>query len=281
MMRLGNLHMEVEALRNKTEQNRQMAKEAKAQADNATQLASSLEQVSPVFGEKLVFELLFWMILCQNIWKEANVVNCTRIFLHLFKWNQINSDVLQSFNDTDKLYRELQTKVESLGGESGDLNSINQRAKDIQKEAEYLLEKVKNGTKELESEYMKLRSVMRILLQLSMIFLQGNPSAIGWCNNTTESTTTQSKMRCRQPQCSEWIKKGSQFQLMYCMTVRRSEQCHQSGHTVSVLIFCSQCTSATSVFRSCCSSQVSIWNLSRPSRLSHSGCCYRTWYKIL
>lgn len=49
MMRLGNLHLEVEALRNKTEQNRQMAKEAKAQADNATQLASSLEQVSSVY----------------------------------------------------------------------------------------------------------------------------------------------------------------------------------------------------------------------------------------
>lgn len=46
MMRLQNLLMEVEALRNKTEQNRQMAKDAKAQADNATQLASSLEKVS-------------------------------------------------------------------------------------------------------------------------------------------------------------------------------------------------------------------------------------------
>lgn len=45
-------------------------------------------------------------------------------------------------------------KVESLGGESGDLNSINQKAKEIQKEAEYLLEKVKNGTEELQSESM-------------------------------------------------------------------------------------------------------------------------------
>lgn len=46
MMRLNNLSMEVEALRNKTELNRQMAKDAVALANNATQVASSLEQVS-------------------------------------------------------------------------------------------------------------------------------------------------------------------------------------------------------------------------------------------
>lgn len=52
MMRLNNLSLAVEALRNKTEQNRQMAKDAKAQADNATDLASSLEQVC---GPQVVF----------------------------------------------------------------------------------------------------------------------------------------------------------------------------------------------------------------------------------
>lgn len=46
MMRLVNLSAEVEALRNKTKQNRRMAKEATAQAANATQLVSSLQQVS-------------------------------------------------------------------------------------------------------------------------------------------------------------------------------------------------------------------------------------------
>lgn len=46
MMRLVNLSAAVEALKNKTEQNRQMAKEAMEQAANATQLASSLQQVS-------------------------------------------------------------------------------------------------------------------------------------------------------------------------------------------------------------------------------------------
>lgn len=45
MMRLNNLSMEVEALRNKTEQNRQMAKDANALANNATNLATSLKQV--------------------------------------------------------------------------------------------------------------------------------------------------------------------------------------------------------------------------------------------
>lgn len=46
MMRLSNLSMGVEALKNKTEQNRQMAKEAEAQAKNATELATSLKEVS-------------------------------------------------------------------------------------------------------------------------------------------------------------------------------------------------------------------------------------------
>lgn len=46
MMRLNNLSVGVDALRNKTEQNKQMAKEAKALANNATRLASSLQRVS-------------------------------------------------------------------------------------------------------------------------------------------------------------------------------------------------------------------------------------------
>lgn len=56
MMRLMNLSKEVEALKNKTEQNRQMAIEAKALADNATDLTSSLEQVRLLveFGPNLL-----------------------------------------------------------------------------------------------------------------------------------------------------------------------------------------------------------------------------------
>lgn len=46
MMRLNNLSAGVEALKNKTEQNREMAKDAKALANNATNLASSVEHVS-------------------------------------------------------------------------------------------------------------------------------------------------------------------------------------------------------------------------------------------
>lgn len=64
MMRLNNLSAEVEALRNKTEQNRQMAKDAKALANNATHLASSLEQVGCVCASLLKQYVMF---LSQNV----------------------------------------------------------------------------------------------------------------------------------------------------------------------------------------------------------------------
>lgn len=47
-------------------------------------------------------------------------------------------------------------KVDSLGGESGGLNSINSKVKDIQKEAEDLLNKASQGIEQLRSEYTKL-----------------------------------------------------------------------------------------------------------------------------
>lgn len=46
MMRLSNLSVGVEALRNKTEMNRQMAKDALDLANNATHQASSLGKVN-------------------------------------------------------------------------------------------------------------------------------------------------------------------------------------------------------------------------------------------
>uniref|UniRef100_A0A667ZMI4 Laminin, beta 2-like n=1 Tax=Myripristis murdjan TaxID=586833 RepID=A0A667ZMI4_9TELE len=96
MMRLANLSMGVDALRNKTEQNREMAKDAKALANNATHLR---------------------------------------------------------MNETEERYRELQKKVESLGGESGGLDSVNERAKNMKKEAEDLLNKANKGIEQLKSEY--------------------------------------------------------------------------------------------------------------------------------
>lgn len=51
-------------------------------------------------------------------------------------------------------------KVDSLDGVSGDLNSINQKAKDMKKEAEDLLSKATKGIEQLRSEYMKLLSVL-------------------------------------------------------------------------------------------------------------------------
>uniref|UniRef100_A0A3P8UUK8 Laminin, beta 2-like n=1 Tax=Cynoglossus semilaevis TaxID=244447 RepID=A0A3P8UUK8_CYNSE len=53
---------------------------------------------------------------------------------------------------TEKQYQELQTKVNSLGGESGGLDSIHQRAMEIKKEADELLNKATNGIKQLELE---------------------------------------------------------------------------------------------------------------------------------
>lgn len=55
-------------------------------------------------------------------------------------------------------------KVDSLG-DSGDLNSINQKAKDIKKEAEDLLNKASKGIEQLRSEYMKLLSVFNLFIR--------------------------------------------------------------------------------------------------------------------
>lgn len=99
MMRLTNLSKGVEALKNKTEMNRQMAKDAVNLANNATHQASTLER---------------------------------------------------RLNETEKRYRELQLKMESLGGDSGNLNSIHQKVKDMKKDAEDLLSKAKNGIQDLD-----------------------------------------------------------------------------------------------------------------------------------
>lgn len=45
MMKMANLSEALEPLKNKTKQNRQMAREAKAKSDNATQAADGLQQV--------------------------------------------------------------------------------------------------------------------------------------------------------------------------------------------------------------------------------------------
>lgn len=67
-------------------------------------------------------------------------ITCTRVFS-------------QSLNKTEEEYRKLQMKVDSLGGESGGLGSINQKAKDMKKEAEDLLSKANKGIEKLKSEY--------------------------------------------------------------------------------------------------------------------------------
>ncbi|XP_071783632.2 laminin subunit beta-1 isoform X1 [Centroberyx gerrardi] len=107
MMRLANLSLGVEALRNKTEQNREMAKDARALANNATHQASSLQH---------------------------------------------------RLNETEERYRELQMKVDSLGRESGGLDTVNQRAKDMKKEAEDLLNKANKGIEQLKKLEKKFKS---------------------------------------------------------------------------------------------------------------------------
>ncbi|XP_045065518.1 laminin subunit beta-2-like [Coregonus clupeaformis] len=107
MMRLANLSMGVEALQNKTNQNREMSQGVKNQAKNATHAALGLEQ---------------------------------------------------RLNETEDLYKDLQMKVDSLGGASGDLGSVNQRAQEIKKEAEDLLTKADKGIETLRKLEKKFRN---------------------------------------------------------------------------------------------------------------------------
>lgn len=127
MMRLVNLSAEVEALRNKTEQNRRMAKEATAQAANATRMASSLQQVNVgSTGGSL----------------SANSAATGTSILFF--------STLQGLNDTEEQYSKLQEKIGSVGG--GGLGDINKKVMDIKKEAEGLLNKATKGIEQLRSE---------------------------------------------------------------------------------------------------------------------------------
>ncbi|CAL8238668.1 unnamed protein product, partial [Lota lota] len=62
----------------------------------------------------------------------------------------LSSSVEQGLNQTEERYRELQDKVDSLGG-SGGLDSVNQRAKDMKKEAEDLLNTATKSIDQLKS----------------------------------------------------------------------------------------------------------------------------------
>ncbi|KAM8864102.1 laminin subunit beta-1 isoform 3-T5 [Spinachia spinachia] len=79
---------------------------------------------------------------------EALASNATRVA----------SSLEQSLNDTEERYRELQMKVDSLGGESGGLNSINSKVIEIKKEAEDLLSKASQGIEQLRKLEKKFKS---------------------------------------------------------------------------------------------------------------------------
>lgn len=58
----------------------------------------------------------------------------------------------QGLNDTEKRYLELQKKVGSLAGESGNLTDINKKAMDMKNEAEELLNKAIKKIEQLRSK---------------------------------------------------------------------------------------------------------------------------------
>ncbi|XP_011475073.1 laminin subunit beta-2 [Oryzias latipes] len=60
------------------------------------------------------------------------------------------SSLEQSLNDTEEQYQELLRKVDSLGGESGSLDTISQKVRMMKSDAEDLFNKAKDGIKELE-----------------------------------------------------------------------------------------------------------------------------------
>lgn len=66
MMRLSNLSEQVDILKNKTEQNRMQASEAKELADNATEAASELTKVHLLTFPSLYLwsEFTCWLYFC-------------------------------------------------------------------------------------------------------------------------------------------------------------------------------------------------------------------------
>ncbi|MBN3302050.1 LAMB1 protein, partial [Amia calva] len=99
MMRLANLSAEVESVRRKTELNRVMAQEAKAQSENATRAARGLDQ---------------------------------------------------DLKTVEQKFKELQDKVEALGGGADSVDGISKKLKDIKEQAENLLNKTNSDMKELD-----------------------------------------------------------------------------------------------------------------------------------
>ncbi|XP_041860156.1 laminin subunit beta-1 [Melanotaenia boesemani] len=71
---------------------------------------------------------------------------------------QQSSSLEQKLNDTETRYRELQMKLESLGGDSGNVTNIHQKARDMKNDAEALLSKAKGGIKKLNELEKKFKN---------------------------------------------------------------------------------------------------------------------------
>ncbi|CAN9515951.1 unnamed protein product [Ophioblennius macclurei] len=70
----------------------------------------------------------------------------------------LSSSVEQGLNNTEKQYKDLKLKMDTIGGESGGLGGVNQKAQDIKKEVEDLLHKAKSGIKQLDKLEKKFRN---------------------------------------------------------------------------------------------------------------------------
>ncbi|XP_072309145.1 laminin subunit beta-2-like, partial [Eucyclogobius newberryi] len=107
MLRLSNLSVGVEMLRNKTRLNQDLAKEAAALSIRAQDQAS---------------------------------------------------DLVSSLNETERQFQDLRQKLDSFGGESGGLDVLSKRAKDLKNEAEGLLDQATQGVELLKKLEKKFRS---------------------------------------------------------------------------------------------------------------------------
>ncbi|KAJ8257557.1 hypothetical protein GJAV_G00186910 [Gymnothorax javanicus] len=129
MIRLANLSKEIGVLRNKTEQNREMAQDAKDKSDNATKAAMRLDR---------------------------------------------------DLKDTEAKYKELQDKVNALGGGAQGLGDVGKRASEIKKQAEDLLVKATKGMEMLHKLEKKFKQNERTMntQRLKLAELEQNVTSV-------------------------------------------------------------------------------------------------------
>ncbi|TRY90633.1 hypothetical protein DNTS_003700 [Danionella cerebrum] len=137
MMRLANLSRGVDLLKNKTEQNREMAKDAKAQSDNATREAAGLQE-----------ELQTAENLYKELKKKVEVVGGTGD-------GDVNQKALEMKREAEELLKKATSGMETLRKLERKFNKNEQK---MQQQREELADLEKNVTD--IREYIRLK-VMR------------------------------------------------------------------------------------------------------------------------